>query len=134
MARVPQTARRRDDDPEVEEYPQVDLEETHVPRSQEIVEYGGGVASPGSMPVINPATCSAEPDVVADATARNPRPAGPVPTARRFTVIRGGSVSQPGPGGTGYRTVVREGKVVDNLNYDIEKLLAQGIKLEELKD
>ena len=126
MARVPQTARRQDDlDP-----PWKPQEERSAPDS--VMEVAGG--QPGDLPMVTPATMSAEPDVVANATERNRSSAGPVPTARRYTVTRGGSVSQPGPGGTGYRTVVREGKVVDNLNYDIDKLLAQGIKLEALKD
>jgi len=33
----------------------------------------------------------------------------------------------------GYRTILRAGKEIDTLNYDIRRLQSQGVKLEEIK-
>lgn len=46
---------------------------------------------------------------------------------RKFVVVRGGVVTLDG-----FRTRLREGKEVDDLNYDIRKLALQGIHLKEL--
>ena len=124
MARVPRT--QVDDEGEASRSPRGDASEHAV--------YGGPPVR--DLPVTTPADISAEPDVVADATERNPRPpaGAKVPKAKRYTVTKGGSISQPGPGGAGYRTIMREGKVIDNLNFDIASLRAQGIGLQELSE
>ncbi len=64
--------------------------------------------------------------VVADATAKNkaaPEPTKPVTYAR---VIRGGPVLE-----NGFRTQLKEGKIVDSLNYNLKRLQQQGIRLEK---
>jgi len=53
--------------------------------------------------------------------------AAATPAVRYFRVERGGYILQKG-----YRTRLREGKVVDSLNYDLKKLVTQGIKLTEV--
>ena len=55
------------------------------------------------------------------------RPAGPKP--KRYRVLNGGNVMF-----NNVRTVLRVGKEVTNLNYDIAGLQRQGIRLEALVD
>lgn len=68
--------------------------------------------------------------IVADAVAARATTAVPtaeIRKARRFVVRKGGMISA-----TGYRTMMREGKEIDDLNYDIRSLAQQGILLEEV--
>lgn len=71
-----------------------------------------------------------EPQVVADATARNPRPPAKPAQARYYRVERSGFCTLPGSA----RTQLREGKVIDDLNYPIESLRQQGIRLAEVSE
>ncbi len=72
---------------------------------------------------------SREPTVVADATHRNPAPPREAATARFFRVVRGGYFTAPGGAG---RSQLREGKIIDDLNYPVASLQQQGIRLEEI--
>ena len=70
--------------------------------------------------------------VVADATSKNPPlppNAPPAPEKRLYRVLKGGMALMP----TGMRTLIKEGKVIDNLNYDVRRLQMQGIRLERLE-
>lgn len=66
--------------------------------------------------------------VVADATQKTLETAPPaeeVPVVKRYVVVKGGSVLV-----NGHRTTIKEGKIVDNLNYDLTHLQKQGIRLQ----
>ena len=71
-----------------------------------------------------------------DATARNK----PIPEdaeirqVRRFRVVRGGSILVRGSATGGYRTMLREGKEIDDQNYDIRDLQRQQIRLVEITE
>lgn len=67
--------------------------------------------------------------VVADATVKNPE-AQPEPTkpTSYARVVRGGAVLE-----NGFRTTLKEGKVVDSLNYNFKRLQQQGIRLEKIE-
>jgi len=78
-----------------------------------------------------------DPDVVADATRREPKRTAEQRAAAQqskpkpieyYRVVRGGRISAAGG-----RTLMREGKVIDTLNYNPEKLRQQGILLERLE-
>jgi hypothetical protein len=60
---------------------------------------------------------------VAETAAEEVPPTPP----RAFRVVRGGKILA-----RGYRTKLREGKIIDDLNYDIAQLKQQGILLEEV--
>jgi hypothetical protein len=66
--------------------------------------------------------------LVADATAKKlaeePDPKL-VPVVKRYVVIKGGTILQGG-----FRTKLTEGKVIDSLNYDIQHLQRQGIRVQ----
>lgn len=47
------------------------------------------------------------------------------PTVKRYVVVRGGAALV-----NGLRTIIKEGKVIDALNYDIQHLQRQGIRLQ----
>lgn len=53
----------------------------------------------------------------------------PGPPVKRYVVVKGGRVQTSM---NGLRTQLNEGKELDALNYDIELLKRQGVKLEEL--
>jgi hypothetical protein len=77
------------------------------------------------LPNVNDAATAV---VVADATAKQlPDAPAPeeIPKVRRYVVVRGGPVLQ-----AGFRTNLKEGKVIDSLNYDIQHLQRQGIRLQ----
>jgi hypothetical protein len=57
-----------------------------------------------------------------------PPPAADAKKVRRFRVTKGGTVST-----NGYRATLKEGKELDDLNYDIRSLATQGIHLEEIQ-
>lgn len=81
---------------------------------------------PGDVP-LEDVNDEARAVIVADATAKNPEPAAEAaPEVRYYRVIKGGPVLMP----NGMRTVLKEGKVFNNLNYDPRRLQMQGIKLE----
>lgn len=69
--------------------------------------------------------------VVADATAKN-KPAKPAEEPTKPTsyarVVRGGPVLE-----NGFRTNLKEGKVLDSLNYNFKRLQQQGIRLEKIE-
>lgn len=72
----------------------------------------------------------ADENTVGDAKPRRaarpaPEPPVEVPPAARWRVTRGGNVMV-----RGLKTMMREGKVVDELNYDVDQLRQQGIALE----
>jgi hypothetical protein len=65
---------------------------------------------------------------VADATAKSLKDAPApeeVPAVKRYVVVKGGTVLV-----NGMRTQIKEGKVVDHLNYDVAHLQRQGIRLQ----
>jgi hypothetical protein len=74
-------------------------------------------------PVVNAAP------VVADATQKNPPVAAKGPKVEYFRVTRGGFVQSPG----GVRSMLREGKEIDTLNYDVNRLRQQGIRMERIQ-
>lgn len=57
----------------------------------------------------------------------DPTKAGVGPRPKRYRVLNGGHITW-----NGNRTVMRAGKEIDSLNYDVTKLRQQGIKLEEI--
>ena len=90
------------------------------------------VTDTGEIPEVNLPPVSNEATVKADATskavpARSPTTEEKPATVRYFRVDRGGYILD-----RGYRTLMREGKVVDTLNYDPKRLASQGIKLTEI--
>ena len=77
------------------------------------------------VPPLNDAVRSV---LVADATAKAlPETPAPeeVPVVKRYVVVRGGQVLQ-----NGFRTMIKEGKEIDSLNYDVAHLQRQGIRLQ----
>jgi hypothetical protein len=89
----------------------------------------------GSPEEVGPDEILGEAVVKGDATARNPKTAPEQRKVRRFEVTKGGPYSAPGVGTAGgYRATLREGKVIDEMNYDINAVRAQGIKLNELTE
>jgi hypothetical protein len=66
-------------------------------------------------------------DVVGDATIRNAAPETPPPPMRWFRVVKGGYVLD-----NGFRTMLKPGKEINDLNYTIRNLQRQGIVLEEI--
>ncbi len=89
------------------------------------------VLKDGEVPEVAPPAYTTDSEVVADAKEKNkPRKAdAPPPIERKWwRVTRGGYVLDK----AGYRTKMREGKELDNLNYDIKRLKSQGIRLEEI--
>lgn len=96
-------------------------------KEQEQVE----VLKSGEIPDADVDTTAADGTVKADATAKPSRTsptADPPPEPKVYRVVRGGRILA-----NGYRTTMRAGKEVDNLNYDIKRLQSQGIVLEEIK-
>jgi len=89
------------------------------------------VLNDGPIPEVE-APYSTESEVVADAREKNkPPPAAAkppevkVPRVFRVKEDKRALVN-------GYRTILRAGKEIDELNYDIRRLLSQGVKLEEI--
>ena len=70
-------------------------------------------------------------EVVGDATAKpstaDPEALAAVPQARWFRVVKGGYVLDGG-----FRTMLKPGKEINDLNYSIRNLQRQGIVLEEI--
>lgn len=72
-----------------------------------------------------------EPRVVGNALDRAPKRAEELQAqVRYFRVLRGGYFLDR----SGVRALMREGKEIDNLNYDIRRLQQQGIKLQEINE
>lgn len=71
------------------------------------------------------------PEVIGDAMARNANPdaVAAVPKARWFRVVKGGYVLDGG-----FRTMLKPGKEINDLNYTIRNLQRQGIVLEEITE
>jgi hypothetical protein len=77
---------------------------------------------------LDPVDDAARSVIVADATKKS-LPAAPppesIPPVKRYVVVKGGSVLV-----NGMRTQIKEGKVVDSLNYDVAHLQRQGIRVQ----
>lgn len=84
----------------------------------------------GNGPIVEVEPTFGDNEVVADATTKGPqRDESKVPKAKRYQVTRGGMIMN-----NGYRTRLGVGKVIDDLNYDIKKLVQQGIALTEVPE
>ena len=109
-----------------------------VPREQSNQQDGNEhvqVLRTGQPEERGPEDIITEPTVKADATDRNPKTEPELRKVRKFEVTKGGPYSAPGVGASGgYRSMLREGKVIDEMNYDIKAVQAQGIKLRELQE
>jgi hypothetical protein len=68
-------------------------------------------------------------EVVGNALDRAPAraPNAVAPTARQFRVTKPGFITM-----NGHRTYLREGKVINDLNYPLKELQNQGIRLEKV--
>ncbi len=102
----------------------------------EIAQYEGNIAtdlapiaeSPGvAGKVVASHLGSNAPEVVA--TAVNPGDAEGSPVVRRFMVEKEKNISH-----NGIRSILREGKEIDENNYDIASLVRQGVKLKEITE
>jgi hypothetical protein len=71
-------------------------------------------------------------EVIGDATRRrNPEAEAAAPKRRYYRVTKGAVVRDPT---TGFRARIRDGKELDDANYDIASLMRQGVKLEEIAE
>lgn len=70
----------------------------------------------------------ADPQLKGQAKALKKEPPKAEAQVKYFRVVRGGYILDRG----GYRTMLREGKEISNLNYDIRRLQQQGIKLQAI--
>ena len=103
-------------------------------RAQEHAEYHGNAAtdlapiaeSPEKTNVVNASHLGSNPAEVI-AVAVDPNENADSPTVRRFVVEKEKNISQ-----NGIRSILREGKEIDELNYDIVALQKQGVKLREI--
>jgi len=85
--------------------------------------FAAALDTPPGDPLTAPLTCP-------DETSKDDPPCErPRPKNRRFRVIKGGNISTGG-----VRATLREGKELDERNYDIRNLVRQGIRLEEITD
>lgn len=85
------------------------------------------VLDDGPIPDVTLPPVSNESAVVADATRKNPVTPVKAPDVQYYRVIKGGPIQA-----AGYRSVLREGKEIDSVNYDIRALQQQGIRLERV--
>lgn len=135
--------------PQATRTPAANVPRSAVPRAatsrragseQEHVQYSGNIATDLAPIPESPTLAGGAPGVVASshlgsnpavvvATAVNPEDIEASPTVRRFVVEKEKNISHHG-----VRSILREGKEIDESNYDINSLLKQGVKLREITE